>query len=292
MTCPLCHNRRSAELFRKDLNVVVRCLSCGLVRLDPQPDDATLETIYSEMYFIGSEGGDLKAQTNLLKRGTARLQLAEIKQYVGEQNTSEHLLRALEIGCGLGNFLLEARDAGLDIYGIDVSANAVTIANEILGENRARAVPPEELDIDEESQDIVVLADVIEHVRNPAQYMGKINRLIKPGGSVFIATPSLDSVSARLMGRYWVDYKTEHLFYFNKKTITRLLEQAGFTNIAISPGHKMLSLDYVIEHFVRYPVPIFTPIFKGLKAILPATLRRRAFRITASGINVVATVNR
>ena len=45
----------------------------------------------------------------------------------------------LEVGCGLGNFMVEARDAGFDIYGIDVSESAAASANQTLGEKRACA---------------------------------------------------------------------------------------------------------------------------------------------------------
>ena len=107
---------------------------------------------------------------------------------------------------------------------------------------------------------------------------------------MFIATPSLDSLSARLMGRFWVEFKPEHLFYFDKSTIARLLGQAGFGDIAVTPGRKMLSAAYIIAHFERYPVPFLTPGLKLLKSLLPAWIRNRPLRITASGINVIAAI--
>jgi SAM-dependent methyltransferase len=269
--------------------IVVQCGDCGLVMTDPQPDDATLERIYDETYFIGSGRDDLEIETGLLKRGTARLQLAEIIAYVEDGGNSHIRPRVLEVGCGLGDFLVEARAAGFDIQGVDFSASAVAVANRTLGEEIARSGRLEDLNIPDGSLDIVVLADLIEHVRDPAQLIDQVRRMVKPGGVVFVATPSLDSLSARLMGRFWVEFKLEHLFYFDPRTIARLLGRAGFENIAVSPGRKMLSAAYIIAHFERFPVPLLTPGLKILKSLLPAWARNRPLRLTASGINVIAT---
>lgn len=290
--CPLCHSQSFAPRFGNQRMNVVRCDDCGLVMTDPQPDDATLERIYHETYFIGSGRNDLDVETGLLKRGTARLQLAEIIAYAENRGNRHFRPRVLEVGCGLGNFLIEARAAGFDIQGVDFSASAVAVANQALGEEIARAGRLEDLNIPDGSLDIVILADVIEHVRDPVRFMFQVRRIVKPGAVVFVATPSMDSLSARLMGRFWVEFKLEHLFYFDSSTIVRLLGQAGFDNIAVSPGRKMLSAAYIIAHFERFPVPFLTPGLRMLKSLLPAWLRNRPWRITASGINVIATAAR
>ena len=266
---------------------MVRCRDCGLVRLDPQPDDAVLASIYDAAYFIGSEDEVLRAEANAVKRDTAKLQLSDIAACKFEI-APEKPPRMLEVGCGLGNFMVEARNAGFDVYGIDVSGSAVASANQVLGEERARAGGLEEAGFEEGSFDVVVLADVIEHVRDPARFVAHIRRLVKPDGLVFVATPSLDSLSARLMGRHWMEFKLEHLFYFDRRTLQRLLEEGGFEAVTFTPGRKVLSLGYVIGHFKRYPVAVFTPMMRFLGWILPQWLLRHRFRVVASGINAIA----
>jgi SAM-dependent methyltransferase len=258
--------------------------------LNPQPDDETLAAIYGDTYFIGSNEDALREQGNVLKRGTARLQLAEISTYIGARVAADIHPQMLEVGCGLGNFLIEARAAGFDVRGIDVSADAVATANAALGEDRARAGMLEEAGFEPEQFGIIVLADVIEHVRNPKSFMQHVRALLKPGGIIFVAVPSLDSLSARLMGRYWVEFKREHLFYFNRQTIRQLLEDCGFQDIAISPGRKVLSLGYIIGHFKQFPVPLFTPVLKVLERLLPRALLSRPMQIVASGLNAIARV--
>ncbi len=280
--CPLCGGALSRWFTACDTNVD-RCPACGLAMLNPQPDDATLDRIYGATYFIGSTTPEMHREVNALKRATAGLQLDEIAAHSGGTGG-----RLLEVGCGLGNFLLEARARGYRVNGIDVSESAVTAANRALGEPLARAGRLEDMGLAAASFDVVALADVIEHVRDPRAFLAVVHDLVRPGGLVFLTVPSLDSLSARLMGRWWVEFKHEHLYYFDRATISRLLRESGFGDIAVTPGHKVLTLTYVVGHFEKFPVPALTPLMRLLKAALPARLLTRQFQMVASGINVVA----
>ena len=184
--------------------------------------------------------------------------------------------------------LLEARSRGYDVHGLEYSADAAGVANRKLGADVVRVGAIGAETFPEQSFDVCILADVIEHVRDPAEFILNIGRILKIGGVVFIATPSTDSWSARLLGRHWMEYKPEHLFYFDRSTITRLLGTAGFDRIEISSGTKVLTADYVIGHFDKFPVPVLSRVLSGLRAVAPAALLGRPVRITASGINVLA----
>lgn len=259
--------------------------------LDPQPNDETLSAIYGDMYFIGADRVGMRDQGNVLKRKTADLQLTEIKSYLNARPEINSKPQLLEVGCGLGNFLVQAHATGFDVQGIDVSNSAVATANAALGENLVRVGDLETADFKPQSFDVVVLADVIEHVRNPKQFVLHVRSLLKKGGMIFVAVPSLDSFSARIMGRYWVEFKLEHLFYFNQNSIKKLLSDNGFENIVVSPGRKVLSLDYIFGHFEKFPVPILTPIAGFLRKVLGKWILEYQIRLVASGINVQAQCN-
>jgi hypothetical protein len=66
------------------------------------------------------------------------------------------------------------------------------------------------------------------------------------------------------------------------------LSNAGFDHVEISSGRKVLTADYVIGHFDKFPVPVVSPLLNGLRAMMPAALLGKPVRITASGINVLA----
>ncbi len=262
------------------------CADCGLVLQNPQPSDAELVEIYGPDYFIGSNEGDpLAQQFDRVKRATARLQLDEIQSYV---QASGAAVRLLEIGCGFGNFLLEAQMRGYNVQGVEFSVVAAGIANKRLG-GVVQTGSLEDAALPENSFDICVVADVIEHVREPARFLLHVRRCLKERGALFIATPSLDSWSAKLLGSHWMEYKREHLFYFNRVTLQKMLSEAGFANIRITSGKKVLTAAYIIGHFEMFPVAVITPIARGLRRLLPRRLLERELSLTASGVNVMAT---
>ena len=136
--------------------------------------------------------------------------------------------------------------------------------------------------------DVVVLCDVIEHVRHPGDFLAKVRAALRPGGLLLIVTPSTASWSARVMGRRWMELKPEHLYYFSPSTLTRQLTRSGFDGIALHRGIKLLSLDYVAAHFEKYPVAGIRAALRLLRALFPARWRERPVRIVASGLIALA----
>jgi SAM-dependent methyltransferase len=288
--CPVCQARRFSPRFVIKGMAIEACSGCGLTVQNPQPSDAQLAAIYGSNYFIGSSENDpLGAQFDLVKRATASLQLDEIAAYLGKRGQAAVGLSLLEIGCGHGNMLLEARHKGYRVHGLEYSTDAARVANEKLGVDVVRVGALTKETYPEQTFDVCILADVIEHVRDPAGFIQDIRRILKTGGVVFIATPSTASWSARLLRRHWMEFKPEHLFYFDRSTLTRLLGNAGFDQIEISSGRKVLTADYVIGHFDKFPVPVLSGLARGLRAVMPAALLGKPVTLTASGINVTAT---
>jgi hypothetical protein len=88
-----------------------------------------------------------------------------------------------------------------------------------------------------------------------------------------------------------MEYKDEHLFFFSNKSLTKILENNGFSRVALKPGLKVLTLEYVAQHFDKFPVPGFSPLVKGCVGLLPRSVARRPIRIVASGVIAMATAS-
>jgi len=206
--CPACH----AESFSPRAVIqgvaIEACNGCGLLIQNPQPSDDQLTAIYGSNYFIGSSENDrLAPHFDVVKRGTASLQLDEIAAYLRKRGRVEERLSLLEVGCGRGNMLLEARNRGYQDQGREFSTDAARVANRMLGADIVHVGAIGEETFLAQSFDVCILADVIEHLRDPADFLQKIFRILKPGAVVFMATPSTDSWSARLLGWNWMEYK-------------------------------------------------------------------------------------
>lgn len=279
--CAVCSSPRRRRLFSHHGYPVGECRACGLRFLDPQPDDATLGRIYSEEYFLGEPGADAEVRVSALKRATAALYVDALRSCLGAAEG-----RLLEVGCGRGELLLEARTRGFEVAGLEISPHAAATANRLLGADRVTVGAFDNLDLPPDTFDAVVFADVIEHVRDPLEFLRRMHRLLKAGGLAFLITPTLDSVSARVLGRHWMEYKVEHLFYFGSRSMRVALRRSGFVDVTVAANLKVLSVDYLDHHFRRFPVPLITPTLGFARRLLPRTLAHRHVRLPASGMLV------
>jgi 2-polyprenyl-6-hydroxyphenyl methylase/3-demethylubiquinone-9 3-methyltransferase len=94
-----------------------------------------------------------------------------------------------DLGCGGGLLAVPLLEAGADVVGVDQSEASIKAAQRAArGRGRfmvgdARAVP-----LPDRSADIVLLADVIDHVRDYQRALREAARLLKPGGALFVGT--------------------------------------------------------------------------------------------------------
>lgn len=259
------------------------CPVCRLEFLDPQPDDGVLDAIYSDGYFLGEADREAVARRVQMKSATGALYLDTLARLVPAEGT--HLL---EIGCGHGEVLREARNRGFTVTGIEISAHAAAMANRVLGTPAVTAGAIETVALAPDQFGAILAADVIEHVRDPEGWLLRIHELLAPGGALLLITPSLDSWTRRLLRSRWMEYKVEHLYYFSAQAIRRLLERCGFDHIRVSPSRKVLTIDYLAHHFDRFPVPILSPLIRLLRRLLPGRIAHRRMWLSASGLMAIA----
>jgi O-antigen biosynthesis protein len=151
--------------------------------------------------------------------------------------------RVLDVGCssgGLGRRLREERRATV-IHGIEQHPESVAAA---------RAVLDEVIDLDLESDqraalvrsrmasyDVLVLADVLEHLRDPWTVLEDLVAVLRPGGIVVVSIPNVRvaSVVLPLLFRGRFTYRDRgvldrtHLRFFTRSSARELLEGAGLT---------------------------------------------------------------
>lgn len=284
-TCVICNQDKVMTGFPFKRYQICVCGNCGFRWLNPQPSDQELSEIYSERYFLDEGDAEITETINQLKRATAKLYLHQLKTVI---SSSSKGLSLLEIGCGMGDFLLEAQIKGFKVSGLEVTEHLVEFANHRLGANCVEKGYIEDSIYPQESFDVIAFFDVIEHVRNPLNFMKRVNWLLKKNGKIFIVTPSLDSWSAVLLGKHWMEYKVEHLSYFNKTAIKTLLEKTGFQYIKFLSNYKILSFDYIHRHFVRFPVKGLSPLMNFARKITPNMLANMPLKVIASGMALIA----
>ena len=283
--CTVCGSRHLHYTFTLENHRIVRCDDCAFMLINPQPSDEILGQIYGGDYFVLSSDQEGLSHVEALKKSTADSYLDILLS--GDALVSGSLL---EIGCGGGDFLSRAAARGLKVTGVEYSPYACATARSKLEEFQGEVIQGEisVLAGQKECFDYVVFCDVLEHVRDPRLFLQTVFDLLKPNGSIFCVVPSLDSWSAKLLKTNWMEFKLEHISYFDTKNLRSLLFQEGLSEISHFPAKKTLSIDYIAGHFAKHPVPMWSPIMKLASAVLPAHLLRKPFPITASGVGMIA----
>jgi 2-polyprenyl-3-methyl-5-hydroxy-6-metoxy-1,4-benzoquinol methylase len=138
--------------------------------------------------------------------------------------------RMLQVGCGYGLLLDEARRRGYIVQGVDLSAEATRHARETL-ELPVREMALEDAIVDAavqgEQYDAIVAVDVLEHLDEPAVALAHLSALLAPGGALLITTPDPSSLAARLTGNRWWGYEPAHACLIPRRTLQKLMSAQG-----------------------------------------------------------------
>src|SRR3989339_962869 len=146
--------------------------------------------------------------------------------------------KLLEIGSGLGMFLLAAKNRGIDATGIEPDRESLEICAEILAANShdqriALHSAGEKLPFEDETFDIIYSTQVLEHVQNPGQVLSEAVRVLKKGGQFNLIVPNYGSFFEGHYGIFWVPYIPKWLARFYVRLWgrdPRYLSELGFIN--------------------------------------------------------------
>lgn len=216
-----------------DLFNLVRCTHCGHVMTSPMLCDSDLGTLYSSYY--------PRKQVNVeaLRREALRTlsHWAPLWRWcVGTDNQGQYSLRPgesmLDIGCGSGLSLLEAKALGGYVTGIEADPNVRRIADE-LG-LRIHIGTLQDEPFASEKFDLVVLNQVIEHVPDPALTLVQLRLRLKSDGRIVLVFPNVESFWRRCFGESWINWHVPyHLHHFSR---------GGFALMALRLGYEVQSV--------------------------------------------------
>lgn len=185
-------------------------------------------------------------------------------------------LKILDVGCGWGDFLKILDNNQLPYLGIDISQAAVKIC-------RKKFLNCQKADLinfvknSKQKCSTITFFQVIEHLKNPLEYLKAAKKLLKKNGILLITTPNNNSPLRFLFGPKWSVYNTpSHYYFYSKKSLGRLLKKAGFNNfeIRIDPP-RYFSLSYILGRVFKkrlsvskiFDLPVPTDPWGDLEAV-------------------------
>jgi methionine biosynthesis protein MetW len=147
---------------------------------------------------------------------------------------------ALDLGCASGGLLALLRPKAGRLAGLELSPTAARAAAQVADEVVQGALEDRDLPFAPGAFDLVVLADVLEHLADPAAALARAVGWCRPGGSVLVSVPNVAHWSARLAlarGR-WPEadsgiFDSSHLRWFTHASLGQLLADAGLRDVEL-----------------------------------------------------------
>jgi SAM-dependent methyltransferase len=205
--------------------------------------------------------GYTETATALMARRTLASHAAFLRPYLRSG------LSVLDVGCGPGSITLEiaAAVAPGKVIGIDRDAGQVELARAAateLGRPNASFGPASvyELPFPDGSFDLVFAHAVFEHLQAPAQALGEITRVLRPGGHValrspdwggFVVGPRSDDLDAAIAA--YRDLQTRNGGdVFIGRRLGALLRSAGFGDLALSATYEIYPSAEIIGEYLAH----------------------------------------
>jgi SAM-dependent methyltransferase len=154
--------------------------------------------------------------------------------------------RVLDVGCGEGRFAAELAHAGVTVVGVDVAEEALRRARANHPDLDLRVVPVEgPWPLADASFDVVWAGETIEHVADTAGWLSEVRRVLRSGGSLLLSTPAHSrlamlglALSRRGLDEHF-DPRGDHLRFYTRSTLKRLLEDFGFEDVDVRGAGRM-----------------------------------------------------
>jgi SAM-dependent methyltransferase len=153
-----------------------------------------------------------------------------------------------EVGSGagtVGSYLIEQ---GFSCIGVEPSSNGASIsASRGLLSIRSSL---EALQLPSESLGQIGMFDVLEHVERRQLFLREINRLLKPGGNLYVTVPALNMLWSE------ADRRNRHFLRYSRRSIIRELDSAGFTVLSAHYIFALLVVPILLLRAIPYRLGI------------------------------------
>ena len=209
---------------------VIDCSECGFKHVVPIPTEDFLSEYYKNEFVKNRPQGFYKK----MESDVPWLSIFYNEKYdLFEKYVKSKTPSILDIGSGLGYFLLCGKDRGWKVLGIEPSTDScnyskergINVINDYLNSKNSLTLG---------KFDVVHMHEVIEHLPDPGEMINIVKQMLNPGGILCIGSPNdfnpLQKSFVKASGsRQWWISPPEHINYFNFQSIEGLLKTNGFS---------------------------------------------------------------
>lgn len=202
------------------------CGNCSLILLNPRPTEEEYKSWYESVF------QDKRRNINTIEEAVAGIEgknkyekkLKQLKYFEGFVSENS---KCLEIGCGWGTLAKVVKDKfNCEIDVVEPSKLAAKVAKEHFGLNAFQGDFNSFVDQghNNKNYNFIYSYHVFEHIADPDIFLGKIKKILAPGGKLLLALPNTlnpEQPSERI-------FHIDHCFYYTPRTIELMLGKHGF----------------------------------------------------------------
>jgi SAM-dependent methyltransferase len=243
--CPVCGGGPLDRMFELHGFEFVACRACDLALYRGAEHIERSDDLFPTAYF--TEGGagytDYLADAATHRR-QARVYLRRLADLGIRAGPGR---RAVDVGCAAGFFMAEARAAGWDVTGCDVSEFVVRHARVTLDLD---VVCAGFLDapFEPHSFDLVTMFGVLEHLPQPRRVVERVYELLRQGGAIAIETWNRQALVARGLGARWHVYAPPScLWYHSDRSLRRLFPTDRWRALRYGAAPKCISVRHALS---------------------------------------------
>lgn len=203
-----------------------KCNACGFVFTNPLPLKENLGKYYETEEYLSHDSNKRGIIKNIYKI----VREINLKNKYGIISRYMHSGKILDIGSGTGEFLNYFKNKGWKTIGIEPNQEAREFA---VNNYQLSVVDEKELDlVENNSQNVVTMWHVLEHVYDLDERMETLHRILKKDGILVVALPMIDSPDSIKFGKYWSGLDVpRHLYHFSSSTFELLAKRYKFNII-------------------------------------------------------------
>ena len=247
--CYNCGSSRKEFWAEENGFTLVKCLDCGLVYVDPRPDQAEIDRAVVEGVHKG---------TNLVVNKPEFSQ-RRFNAYPGilkdlfRNDLKGKKLRWLDIGCGNGELLLALKENYPRISPRGLEPN---LMKQELARSKGLEVGYFELKDHKERYDIISTLNVYSHLPDPPAFFRMCRGLLTPGGEILVETGDIGDWTREDIS--WALTLPDHLSFAPESVVRNVLEKSGFDIVAVQK-YTRWPCDHILVRLAKEILKIVWP---------------------------------
>lgn len=273
MLCVCCGSNQIRKKGVKYGYPIYACNKCHFCFVHPLPAKDDIQKHYNKTRiskdiknYVQKAINEIEHSSNCPKRDWYKMVLEYVSNYCNRET-----LDILDIGSAYGYFIHYANSLGHNAIGTEVTQEYADASKGIIN-GQIIYIENNQYDryFDVNMFDLIYMEHVLEHIIDPVSVLKCIKKILKINGLLFISVPNHNSLLSQILNYRWAWFcPPEHLYYYNAKALTQLLESNEMEILQVWTGdyyfrsiYQFYSLDFIWRKLAVVSNKLFNTNFK------------------------------